>query len=434
MRAVTFFCIFAMFWVTTSPFVDLRNPDVLLAAEDGNALQQVASLVVTAMAAAVLWRRRSAASAGISPVLLVVLAWQVVTVLTSSHPDLSIRRFISSIVVLIAALAWPLVPRDEAQFSRLLTIGIAGVLALAYAGVIFLPALSIHNLDEVLELDNAGSWRGHFAHKNIAGAAMVFIVFYGLYLRPRRGWLVAAPIVAAALVFLYKSNNKTSIGLIVLVLVLSHLVRGATSLWAKAVLVFVPVGLMALLTVGSVMFGPVHDLLAAVSSDPTYTHRTDIWSFSLDMLAEHPWLGYGYDAFWATSDLINGGYSLESWAATAGHAHNGALNVALGTGVPGMVLVLCWVLWEPLRDYHRSCCNGNDPDLGLMYLRIWIFACFLSCLESVYFINRGPIWFAIATAIFGLRFHARAAQATQAEPATPLPWASVAGAPGVQPS
>lgn len=426
-----FYGIFALFWITTTPFIDLRNPDVLLAAEQGDALQQVASLAVFGLALTVLWRRRGAALVGMSSAFLAVLAWQAVTVVLSNHPDLSIRRFISSVMMLVAALAWPLAPRDAVQFSRLLAGALIAVLAISYAGIVFLPALSIHNLDEVLELSNAGAWRGHFDHKNIAGSAMVFTIFFALYVRHRQGWLVAGPIIAAATVFLVNSNNKTSIGLIALVLVLSEAIRRARTLPARAALAFVPLAVMATLTIGSVIFAPVHDLLTAVSSDPTYTNRTDVWRFGLDRLAEHPWFGFGYDAFWATSELVDGGYSIESWAAKAGHAHNGALNVALGTGIPGMLLVLYWVLWEPLRDYHRSCAGDNDSDLGLMYLRIWIFANFLSCLESDYFVVRGPVWFTIAAAIFGLRFHARAMQAARAGRAASPTWA--AAAPGVQP-
>lgn len=426
MRRLAFFAIFALFWVTTSPYLDLRNPNVLLATDEGNALQQLCLFGVLAMAVSVLAQHRDVIVTGISPALLCILAWQSLTVVTSQHPDLSIRRFVSSVIVLVIALAWPLVPRDEAQFSRSLTIGLLGVLGLAYFGVVFLPAVSIHNLDEVLELNNAGGWRGHFAHKNIAGAAMVFTIIYSLYIRRREGWVVAGCIAVGALVFLYKSDNKTSIGLIATVFVLSALVRRTRSLGLKAVLVFGPVGTMALLTIGSVIFPPIHDILVAVSSDPTYTARTDVWRFGLDQLAHHPLLGYGYDAFWATSDLVNGGYGIEGWASLAGHAHNGALNIALATGIPGMLLVLYWILWEPLRDYHLAQASGNDPGLGLMYLRVWIFALLYSCLESPFFVSRGPIWFSILGAIFGLRYHAHAALAQGSEAVEPRTWSPAA--------
>ncbi|MDW4736196.1 phosphoenolpyruvate carboxykinase (ATP), partial [Escherichia coli] len=57
-----------------------------------------------------------------------------------------------------------------------------GTLALAYLGVALWPQLAIHQASEIREPMNAGLWRGHFAHKNVAAAAMVLISFAGLYL------------------------------------------------------------------------------------------------------------------------------------------------------------------------------------------------------------------------------------------------------------
>ena len=417
-RSFQFIVIFALFWITTNPFIDLRNPDVLLASEDGNALQQFSVLLLVAMAALFLAKRRETALLGFSPALIGILAWQVLSVVTSTHPDLSIRRFILSTCVTGITLAWVLLPRNAEHFSRLLTGACLGVLAIAYFGVIFMPAVSIHNLDEVLELVNAGGWRGHFAHKNIAGAAMVFLIIYGLYVAKHQGRAVSAAIVVLAMIFLYNSDNKTSIGLVVFTLALSAVASRTRSLLLKVLLVLAPIACMNLVTVGSVIFDPIQSLVASVSSDPTFTNRVDVWRFGLGKLAERPLLGYGYEAFWATSDLINGGYKIEGWAATAGHAHNGYLNIALSMGIPGMLLVVFWTVWEPLRDYHRGQAGSNDPEIGLMYLRIWIFAMFYASLESPFFASRGPIWFSILGAMFGLRYHALAVQvADRSKPA-----------------
>ena len=104
------------------------------------------------------------------------------------------------------------------------------------------------------------------------------------------------------------------------------------------------------------------------------------------------------------------------------------MNIALATGIPGMVLVVHWILWEPLRDYHLAQASGNDPGLSLMYLRVWIFALLYSCLESPFFVTRGPIWFSILGAIFGLRYHARAALAQGRRAVEPPTWSPAAAA------
>ncbi|NKW09499.1 hypothetical protein HGG76_06485 [Ochrobactrum tritici] len=145
-------------------------------------MQQVLSLLLTALSLAVLWQNRNLVGKVLFPYLVILLGWQFITVILSTQPDLSFRRYIFSVTVVITALAWLLLPEDENHFIRLIKPLSLFVLGLAYFGVIFLPAVSIHNLAEVLELTNAGSWRGHFAHKNIAGPAMVVLSCYGMYL------------------------------------------------------------------------------------------------------------------------------------------------------------------------------------------------------------------------------------------------------------
>ena len=99
-------------------------------------------------------------------------------------------------------------------------------------------------------------------------------------------------------------------------------IRYARVLPLKFVIFLVPVCLMAVLTVGTVVSLPVNDFVTGLISDPTFTGRSDVWKFALEHMREHPWIGYGFDTFWNMSNLINGGYELETWAATAGHAHN----------------------------------------------------------------------------------------------------------------
>lgn len=433
MRAAVFLAVFFLFWITTTPFVDLRDPAVLLPKETGSPVEQACVLAAAAAAVAVLVKRREAAALVFSPALACVLAWQVVSVATSTRVDLSVRRFALSLFALVIAAALPLIPRDEAQFGRLLAIGAGAVLLVAYAGVAFWPEVSVHNLAEVLELDNAGSWRGHFEHKNIAGAAMVILIIYGVYLARRVGAAVGVPIVLLAAAFLAESGNKTSTALVALAFALAELTRRARSLRVQACLTVLPVAATWLFTVGSVLFEPVGTLVAAVASDPTFTNRTMIWRFALDSLAQRPLFGYGFAAFWSTSSLVDGGGAMETAAVNAGHAHDAYLNVALFMGLPGAALVCAWLLWQPLKDFHAGQAGANDPALGLMHLRAWLFLMLYSCLESPFFAARGPIWFSLLVAVFGLRLHARAAQAA-APRAAPAGRRATAGGAGTRPS
>jgi len=278
--------------------------------------------------------------------------------------------------------------------------------------VIFRPEVSIHNTSEVLELVNAGSWRGHFAHKNIAGPAMIVLMLYFLYLADSSEMTLAKifhwGLALLSLHFLYYTNNKTSIALVAVMFLLSALIQRTKLLGAQMVIALAPALLMAFLTVGSVLFLPVGRMAEALLPDPTFTNRTEIWRFALARLGERPFLGYRFEAFWATSDLRSS-YQ-ETWAAAAGHAHNGFLNLAMTTGIIGMLLTVWWLVLNPLRDFNRSQKTANDPDLALLYLRIWLFMLLYAHLESPFFVGRGNVWFSLLGAVLGLRLHARLKQ------------------------
>lgn len=422
-HALFFLLAFALFWVTPTPFIDLRDPSVLLVQETGSALNQAAVLGLVMLAAIILWQKKEAALAAISPAMICVLAWQLLTVFTSSHVDLSVRRYILHVSVVFITLAWLLASDDTSQFRRLLCWGAGFVLGLAYLGVMLWPEVSIHSASEALEQINAGAWRGHFVHKNVAGPGMVVLMLFWLYLARTTGSLPAKVVfwalAALSLVFLYHTNNKTSIGLLVVMFVLSFAVQRARLLWLQLGLALVPIGLMAMLTIGTVMFEPLGNLARDLVSDPTFTNRTDIWRFALGSLRGHMLTGFGFEAFWGTTDLANS--FQETWAYTAGHAHNGLLNVAMSSGVVGAVLTVWWLMVNPLVDFHKSQRSGNDPALGLLFLRIWLFMMFYANLESPFYVGRSQIWFSLLGAVFGLRLHARLKQIVAAPKPTTVP-------------
>lgn len=406
-KTILFILIFTLFWVTVTPFMDLRDPSVLLAQEQGNSLQQIISLLLFFISGIYLLANREIAVKMLSPWLIAVLAWQCLTVLASEYSDIAFRRYVFSMTVTVTTMAWVLLPLNTQHFQRMIKYLSLFVLLLSYFGVIFMPGVSIHNSAEVLELVNAGSWRGHFSHKNIAGPAMIVLIIYNLYLlRKEDIWLPLFNIILAT-IFLFYSNNKTSIGLIIVALLIAQAVRYSRFLTLKLLVFLVPVVLMAVLTVGTVLNSDIKDFVSSLITDPSFTGRTEVWVFVLEQMRAHPWIGNGFDSFWGMSNLVNGGYEIETWAATAGHAHNGYLNLIMTTGMIGTGLFMVWMLFCPLLDYHRSQKTGNDPALALMYLRIWVFMMLYANLESPFFTPRGQVWFSLLAAVLALRLHAR---------------------------
>lgn len=95
-----------------------------------------------------------------SPLLVILLLWQFVTVITSDYSDVAFRRYVFSVTVIVTAMVWVILPEDKQHFQRMIKYLSLFILLSSYFGIIFMPEVSIHNSAEVLELVNAGSWRG----------------------------------------------------------------------------------------------------------------------------------------------------------------------------------------------------------------------------------------------------------------------------------
>jgi O-antigen ligase len=341
------------------------------------------------------------------PTVIAVLLWFALSAVTSWEPELSFRRLTFTLIAIATAAVTALLPRNVRQFAGILATVALIVLALCYFGVVFLPSLAIHQPTDFLETDLAGNWRGVFGHKNEAGAVMANFVFIGLFVARARNAALGAAIVLLSVVFLLFAQSKTSIALLPMILVLS-----ATLNWIRsraAGLAITVIGLTALnaLAIGSLFFEPVRNLLNSVMADATFTGRTEVWQFVLDHIKERPLLGYGFAAFWGTPHVVFGMGETDVWANTAGHAHNGYLDLALTIGLPGTALVVLWLVTLPVSDFYRwratADAGGPAAALALLFLRICLFAAFGSCFESM-LLPEGAAGLSLFLAAFGLRF------------------------------
>jgi O-antigen ligase len=414
--AIVFMLVFAYFWVTLTPFADESSPDAALPwGGNSNVVNQV---IVVAMAA-VIWlaiRNHSSRHFLLQPqaLLFLILVWFSAVSIFAADPAAAFRRIVFAMLVCFAANALLLLPRSEQSFAKLLGIGVLAMLAIAYFGVLALPGRAIHQSTDALEGALAGDWRGHFGHKNMASAAMVIAAFCGLYVR--RGWSrwLGWLIVAAAVFFLIKTGGKTAMAMAPLVLV-------AAAVFERYEWLRLPIALggplaFNVISVGASLSEPIKRLVLALGVDPTFTDRADIWRIAMSAIADRPWTGYGFQSFWQTDALFYGGGSVETWAVTAAHAHNAYLEAMINAGVPGLCLVIAWLLVLPIGDFGRAERSGNDAELTRLFVRIWLFSIFAACLESNFFVNTGPLWFSMVVAVSGLRLQARASLVQAASP------------------
>jgi len=407
-RNFLFLATFLLAWFTVAPFPDLGDQAAASAAGGDLASQAAAILMTGALALYVLVKRPPLLSRAVTLPLVATLAAFAISAVLSSYPDVAERRLVLAIFNIFQAIMLMLLPCGREHFARLLAAAAIVILAACYFGVAFLPQLSIHQATDIAEPGLAGDWRGFFTHKNGAGAGMALLIFFGIFIYRTWNRAIAVGIIALSAIFLYFTHSKSPINLLPVVLLISYLVPRLRSRFvAFALIVGVPL-MLNLLSVGSVMFAPIHELISHLMSDPTYTGRNVIWQFALDHVRQRPLFGFGFESFWGMPDLVADWNYLESWGYRASDAHNGYLNLAVTTGLVGLGLSLWWMLVQPFADYWRGRAQTTDHALATLLLQIWVFALSLACYESLFFAGGSGQWVLTVSAIVGLRFRALA--------------------------
>ncbi len=403
-RNALFLACFLLVWLTAAPFPDLGDPRLLEPIGEGNPVGQILFILLTvALSGFVLATTPRLALRAVTPALIITLGWFAFTAVLSAHPDLALRRFVLAAFTVANATALLLLPQGREHFGRLLAAGALIILAICYIGVVFLPHFSIHQSTDVIEKSLAGAWRGPFGHKNGAGSSMVVLIFIGIFVTRTVNRFAGVGIIAAASIFLLFTMSKSPIGFLPVTLALAFIVLRLQHTAARFAIVIGTVLVVNLLTIGTVAIEPMRSMLNGLMPDASFTGRDEIWRFALDHVSERPITGYGFQAFWGTSDLVFNWDVNESWGLRASDAHNGYLNIAVTTGLVGLALASVWIIAQPLADLAARKSKHFDPSLTLLFTQIWLFGLCLSGVEAVLFSGGDSLWFMMIVSIIGLR-------------------------------
>jgi O-antigen ligase len=343
-----------------------------------------------------------------SPWWLLVLAFFVVSVMHAADPSAAARAAFFTVIGILTIVAVLALPRDADSFSAAIAFAGITIVVVSYIGIVLLPGAAIHTTNSA-EPQHAGLWRGVFAHKNIAGPVMSCFAFGGLYL-VRRGWRwIGAFLLIAATIFMANTGSKTTAALVPLtfaVVVLPGLIGMRQVTVALFAIAFVGTGVA---TLGIVFIDPLREYVHANFPDLTYTGRVTLWEFGREMLAKHPWFGYGYDSFWGSKMLINTDNPFDRpWdIREIVHGHDGYLDVALVMGIPAVCAFVFTFLIEPLRDYMRIPHLKENIYLGDFFMMVLLFTALNGFLESFFFRRADPVWLFFVMAVLGLRLVAR---------------------------
>jgi len=407
-RDVLFLAVFLFFWVTTSPFVDLAAQEAAgIAPMSSNIINQLAVLMLTGcllvFAAhsplkSMLFRPRV--------LLCALFGWYFVASAVAPHADEAVKKTALAVLTVANASIFLALPNSDKHFAKLLLIGCAIMLAFGYFGVIFLPMRAIHQTAEITEPMNAGMWRGQFTHKNVASAVMLVAVIFAMFIYSagyRKGGVAVAVL---AIIFLLHTGGKSSTAMLPATLVLAWMFERWT--WTRIPIVFVGLGAFNLVALGAATSDTFVNFIKALGVDPTFTNRSDIWRIAFNAIAQSPIVGYGFQGFWQTTELANSPIHIETWAVRAFNGHSAYIDTLVTTGFPGLIVTLAFMLFVPFRAVNAAFAAGNNPALTRMFLRIWLYGLYGSCLESNFFQSGSPVWFSLLFSIFGLQMQASA--------------------------
>jgi len=247
------------------------------------------------------------------------------------------------------------------------------------------PAIGIH------QYDNAGLWRGLWYEKNQMGVVMVAgaIAAAACLASPDPRRLLAGVTLAVNTLLVLATQSKTSL----LCLMLGVGVVG--TLWAMRkggpalAVLGTWFGVVLMAVIGYVFITEPAVVLKALGKDPSLTGRTDIWTALMREVAERPWTGFGYQAFWGRESVPAAFIRAETqWPVPS--AHNGWIDLLIQLGWPGAVSVGFAVALAFLTSLFRIPVAGaREGYFGIAYFGVFLL---LSLSESILLTNANLPW------------------------------------------
>jgi exopolysaccharide production protein ExoQ len=290
-------------------------------------------------------------------VVLISVAWSI-------HADLTLRRSIGSILLILVA-AYLSVRFGEKDRMKVFSFAFA---ISAFGSLLFVAAHPDYGIMQKADL--AGDWRGVFSHKNT-------LELYALVLGNWR------PIWRFGLLTIYLTLLILSHSFTSLICAVLYLAGTAVYIVGKGdklagLIVAITLGLPLLLLQLGLWYN-ADLLLSFVGKDASLTGRTDLWFAILDLIKQRPLLGWGYMATWVPNDPQTAAIWEElGWPVPS--SHNAFLDVTFELGLVGLglLLTIIAIAWQRAQ----ACCRREVLPLGWFSLMLIVGAILFSVSES----------------------------------------------------
>jgi O-antigen ligase len=195
------------------------------------------------------------------------------------------------------------------------------------------------------------AWRGLFWWNSYAGEIIAFAAVMFLFrlanFRQNRWYVTLYSLIFYALSIFFVINTKNATELlalfaahVVFILIASYLKWGHRLRRVH----WVVIGALGLMILSGLWFGRDY-LLGLIGKSPSLTGRIPLWNALIPFIHKRFLLGYGFgEAFWN-----NPAYPAVVWPAAgwnAPFAHNGFIEILLGTGIVGLIVWVAFLLQD----------------------------------------------------------------------------------------
>ena len=279
-----------------------------------------------------------------------------VSAVWSVAPGASTYAAMQLIVTYMAAMwiGWRYAPRD---IALIVLLGLSPLIALS------LVNWATGMFGEVYSY--TGGLLGIFSNKNTLGrmSLLLGIVTIALLVGrksniPRLVLLSGVFAMAALALFLSKSATSAIVMLAsagLFVLLTQHRYPAALRL------AIFGLGVIAVMTtLISMAFGgidPIAEILNAFGKSSSLTGRTTLWDIATHQIAQTPWLGVGFDAYWDTGAFLAVDHVQRAYGEGLISFHNFILDIWVTLGLPGLIgiaITLLSILLIFVRYYMIS--------------------------------------------------------------------------------
>ena len=353
--------------------------------ESGSSLDRIFLIFLIIIAVWILLRRKFDWSSAMkdNAWLMILIVFMLISVIWSSIPGISFKRWTRELLALL--MAFVVLSQSSPRHAMESILRRTAYILIPVSPILikYFPQYGV----QYNRWSGARMWVGVATQKNGLGRLCMVVAFFLIWSLIRR-WQGKNPsvwkyqthleiVVLAMTLWLITGGAKTSATS--LIALSMGLISYATLYFMKKSGKIVGAGLLMLVVAILILYGTTSVftsqmkfgfIASAAGRDETLTGRTDIWARLLPVAMQKPVFGGGFGGFWTrgTMDMFH-----------VSGSHNGYLDVLIGLGFVGLVLISIFLL----SSCHRARqVLDADFDWGILWIGFIIMAVAHNIAES----------------------------------------------------